>query len=71
MQIEQTLLEKWDKLHSRGDAKKISDSMEDSTKVNGRTIHRALKSGECNDDVFCAIAAFYTEKEEKIKTALK
>lgn len=67
MKIPQELLEKWSELRSYGDGVKIADR---SPGVTQYDVSRAIKSGECSDLIFDAIAGYYKEKEEKVKEYL-
>lgn len=71
MEIPKELLEKWKVLRSQGDTKAIVDSMPDGQKVNPQTIRNAFNEGECNPEVFKAMAEFYTKRAESIAPYLR
>lgn len=66
MKISEKILEKWKTLRSEGDSEKIAIA----ASVSRATIQTALRTGNCNDKVFIAIAAFYQEKVNKLKQYL-
>lgn len=70
MEIPKEILEKWKQLRSHGDTEKIASSMPEDVKVSDETIRRVFTSGQCNDDVFKAMATFYEERAEMIKQYL-
>lgn len=64
MKIPEALIEKWKALRSHGDGKEIAEA-------NGFTeaqISKAFINKECSDEIFEAIAAFFKEKEERVKS---
>lgn len=64
MTVPKDLREKWSELNSVGDIQAIADKAGKSYE----TIRASLAKGECTDDVFKAIASYYREKEELIKS---
>lgn len=70
MEVPQELLEKWKMLRAHGDTEKIAASMPEDVRVSDETIRRVFAQGQCNDDVFKAMAAFYEERSELIKQYL-
>jgi hypothetical protein len=70
MEVPKELLEKWKQLRAHGDTEKIASSMPEETRVSDETIRRVFSQGQCNDDVFKAMASFYEERAEMIKQYL-
>lgn len=70
MEIPKELLDKWKLLRSHGDTEKIASGMAEAVRVSDETIRRAFQTGQCNEDVFKAIASFYEERAEIIKQYL-
>ena len=68
MTIPAELLDKWKALKSHGDGKAI---LEKNPDLNPQYISRAFTTGECNDEVFKAMADFYQEKDEMVKNYLQ
>lgn len=62
MKILQAIQDKWNLLRSEGDPIKIAEK----SGFHAETIRLALRKGECNDEVFAAIADYYEEKLETI-----
>lgn len=69
MKIPTELLSRWKELRSHGDLQKIVESIDD--KVSDSTISNAFINGQCNDEVFEAMAEYYKEKEAMINGYLK
>ena len=67
MQIQKEILEKWKQLRSFGDGTKIAAANPGIAKM---LVSKAFKKGECNDEVFKAMAEFYQEKEKQISQYL-
>jgi hypothetical protein len=71
MEIPQALLDKWSKLRSHGDGKKIVEAAaEKGVTISDAYISRAFANGECSDEVFEAMASYFKEKEEKVNSFL-
>jgi len=70
MEVPKELLEKWKHLRAHGDTEKIASNMPDDVRVSDETIRRVFTQGQCNDDVFKAMAAFYEERAGLIKQYL-
>lgn len=70
MEVPQEILAKWKQLRTHGDAEKIAQTMPEATRVSDETIRRVFVNGQCNDDVFKAIADFYEARVEMIKQYL-
>jgi len=70
MELPKEILEKWKQLRSHGDTEKIASSMPEEVRVSDETIRRVFTNGQCNEDVFKAMAAFYEERAELIKQYL-
>lgn len=66
MKIPEELFNRWQALRSYGDGKKIAEKG-GLTEVE---VSKAMTTQECSDKVFEEIAAFYKEKEEKVKEYL-
>lgn len=64
MTVPKDLRDKWEELQSAGDIQAIADKAGKSYE----TIRAALSRGECTDEVFKAIASYYREKEQFIKS---
>lgn len=64
MTVPKDLKAKWSELNSTGDIQAIADR----AGFSYQTIWAALAKGECTDPVFKAIASFYKEKEQLIKS---
>lgn len=67
MLIEKKLLEKWKRLRSSDDSRKMADRMEGGYK---ELFTRAFRDGKCNDAVFKVMAEYYDEKAELVKQYL-
>lgn len=67
MKIPEKLFEKWQILKSEGDPIKISEK----SGIHVENIRLALRKGECNDQVFEAIAEYYDSKAEMIRKYLQ
>lgn len=66
MKIPDELFNKWQDLRSYGDGKKIAER----AGLSEVEVSRAMTTQECSDKVFEEIAAYYKEKEEKVKEYL-
>lgn len=71
MKIPKALIEKWTKLKSHGDGKKLVAAAGSGSTINDADISRAFSKGECRDDVFVLMAEFYRKKEEMINGYLQ
>jgi hypothetical protein len=69
MKIPQQILEKWKALRSSGDSARILERMEGEV-ISDETINRAIRTGNCNPEVFKAIADYYEEKAKMIAAYL-
>jgi hypothetical protein len=67
MLIEKKLLEKWTRLRSPDDTRKLAEKMEGGYP---EIFTRAFRDGKCNDEVFKIMAEFYEEKVKVIKEYL-
>lgn len=64
MKIPRKITNKWKLLYDHGDIIEIAkESM-----IDKRSVSKGLK-GECEPNVFTAIATFYSKKEDLLKTA--
>ena len=69
MEIPSKILSRWLALRSTGDAAKIKKLITDE-EVSEERINRALRSGKCSDNVFEAMADYYNQKQELVKSYL-
>jgi hypothetical protein len=67
MLIEKKLLEKWKRLRSPDDARKMAEKIEGGYP---ELFSRAFRDGKCNDAVFKVMAEYYDEKAELVKQYL-
>lgn len=67
MDIPQRMLERWKALQSPGDAGKMVSMVE---RGYPEMFHRALRIGRCSEEVFSAMAKFYSNKAKKLKQYL-
>ena len=66
MKINVIVLQKWTELRSENDTQRIAEIAE----VTPQTIRNAFNEGKCSDEVFEAMANYYKEKDELIKSYL-
>ena len=64
MNIPNEILGKWEILKSNGDCKAIAEK----AGVSYWSVSKAISNGKCTDEVFQAIADYYKEKQEMIKS---
>lgn len=67
MLIEKKLLEKWTRLRSPDDTRKLAERIKDGYP---EIFTRAFRDGKCNDAVFKIMAEYYDEKAELVKQYL-
>ncbi len=68
MIIPKQLLDKWKALRSEDDANKITTkAIESGFSTTPETVRAAFRNGKTKDEVFKAMAEFYTEKANMIK----
>lgn len=67
MQIPKELLEKWLRLKSQGDLKKIVDANKGLVKgIYDTNLSKALTTGKASDRIFKALQAYYEAKEKEL-----
>lgn len=64
MRVPDKIFEMWRSLRTHGDGKLIVER----SGITDNDISRTFNTQECSDDVFKAIADFYKEKQEMVKS---
>lgn len=67
MKIPQKLQDKWKTLKAPGDANKMAEKIENGY---AEMFNRALRTGECNENVFRVMADFYEERMNMVREYL-